>query len=311
MTMVDPGWYADPVGRHPHRYWDGARWTEHVAGPAGQGVDPIAPAPQRSQQQDTGAAQARGSIRCDPAELLAVLAEHGIQPRPAGGGTLLTEPLLLLAWSESRAEALEWWTPDGRLVAVATSIEPSDAEIEEHGTAIDEASGDMVGTRMVVADVGGTPLARTVRTLKPAKPPTYLDDPSGQRLATLRQEKIISRRPSHTIVGTRGESLGRFDGVDARGSAMVLTDAEGAQVATVVKHGAWDAANQVREMGRRAPALSVGEWLGDRVAERLWPIRRERICSVLVLDRPLGQQRPDALLTVLSPLLLEHLMGLV
>lgn len=23
-------WHPDPTGRHEHRYWDGARWTEHV-----------------------------------------------------------------------------------------------------------------------------------------------------------------------------------------------------------------------------------------------------------------------------------------
>jgi len=27
----EAGWYPDPAGRHEHRYWDGARWTEHVA----------------------------------------------------------------------------------------------------------------------------------------------------------------------------------------------------------------------------------------------------------------------------------------
>ncbi len=26
-----PGWYADPTGRHPYRYWDGKAWTHHVA----------------------------------------------------------------------------------------------------------------------------------------------------------------------------------------------------------------------------------------------------------------------------------------
>jgi hypothetical protein len=30
-----PRWAPDPVGRFAQRYWDGARWTEHVAGPAG------------------------------------------------------------------------------------------------------------------------------------------------------------------------------------------------------------------------------------------------------------------------------------
>jgi hypothetical protein len=26
------GWYADPGGNEQQRYWDGVRWTEHVAG---------------------------------------------------------------------------------------------------------------------------------------------------------------------------------------------------------------------------------------------------------------------------------------
>jgi Protein of unknown function (DUF2510) len=33
-------WYPDPSGRHEHRYWDGSRWTEHVASHGRQGVDP-------------------------------------------------------------------------------------------------------------------------------------------------------------------------------------------------------------------------------------------------------------------------------
>ena len=40
------GWFADPGGRHEHRYWDGASWTDHVADRGIAGVDPVAgPAP--------------------------------------------------------------------------------------------------------------------------------------------------------------------------------------------------------------------------------------------------------------------------
>jgi hypothetical protein len=31
MTDVPARWYADPTGRHDHRYWDGAKWTHHIA----------------------------------------------------------------------------------------------------------------------------------------------------------------------------------------------------------------------------------------------------------------------------------------
>lgn len=31
MTDTTPGWQPDPTGRHDHRYWDGASWTDNVA----------------------------------------------------------------------------------------------------------------------------------------------------------------------------------------------------------------------------------------------------------------------------------------
>lgn len=30
-AQVAPAWYADPTGRYEQRYWDGARWTDHVS----------------------------------------------------------------------------------------------------------------------------------------------------------------------------------------------------------------------------------------------------------------------------------------
>lgn len=39
------GWLRDPTGRFELRYWDGNRWTEHVARGGLQGADPLADAP--------------------------------------------------------------------------------------------------------------------------------------------------------------------------------------------------------------------------------------------------------------------------
>jgi len=35
-----PRWVPDPLGRHQFRYWDGARWTDHVADDGVVGTDP-------------------------------------------------------------------------------------------------------------------------------------------------------------------------------------------------------------------------------------------------------------------------------
>src|SRR5215211_5874004 len=37
------GWHPDPWQRSEHRYWDGARWTEHVVRGGQQTVDHAAP----------------------------------------------------------------------------------------------------------------------------------------------------------------------------------------------------------------------------------------------------------------------------
>jgi hypothetical protein len=34
-------WYADPTGRHTHRYWDGAQWTPQVADEGRTATDPL------------------------------------------------------------------------------------------------------------------------------------------------------------------------------------------------------------------------------------------------------------------------------
>ena len=42
QTSAPPfGWYPDPSSRHEQRYWDGTRWTDHVADGGQQSDDPL------------------------------------------------------------------------------------------------------------------------------------------------------------------------------------------------------------------------------------------------------------------------------
>jgi hypothetical protein len=46
MDTAGASWQPDPSGRHQHRYWDGSRWTDHVADNGVTGIDPLlAPPP--------------------------------------------------------------------------------------------------------------------------------------------------------------------------------------------------------------------------------------------------------------------------
>ncbi len=55
MADSPAGWRPDPLGRHQLRYWDGARWTEHVGDSGVVGVDPLDADP--SSQAAAGAAR--------------------------------------------------------------------------------------------------------------------------------------------------------------------------------------------------------------------------------------------------------------
>jgi len=63
MTNAFPPahWAADPSGRHEHRYWDGTRWTDHVADQGRTSVDPIAADP-TSSAAATAAADDQSSV---------------------------------------------------------------------------------------------------------------------------------------------------------------------------------------------------------------------------------------------------------
>jgi hypothetical protein len=39
--MAEAAWQSDPTGRHELRYWDGAKWTEHVADHGAQSSDAV------------------------------------------------------------------------------------------------------------------------------------------------------------------------------------------------------------------------------------------------------------------------------
>ncbi|MBS43376.1 MAG: Tellurium resistance protein [Nocardioides sp.] len=59
-------WHPDPSGRHQLRYWDGSRWTEHVADNGTASVDPLEGPPQASGGQQQ-AHESHGSHDADTA----------------------------------------------------------------------------------------------------------------------------------------------------------------------------------------------------------------------------------------------------
>lgn len=59
--MTNPAaWHPDPTGTHEYRWWDGSRWTEHVADGGQASVDPLPGGP-GSAEADSETTDAEGS----------------------------------------------------------------------------------------------------------------------------------------------------------------------------------------------------------------------------------------------------------
>lgn len=78
MTEHGPGWHADPGGRHEHRYWDGARWTDDVADAGVTSRDPLSAAA-------TGAGGATDPTVVSSSDPTATLPTAGTGTPPATG----------------------------------------------------------------------------------------------------------------------------------------------------------------------------------------------------------------------------------
>ncbi len=91
-----PDWYPDQTGRYELRFWDGSRWTEHVASGGRQGIDPLGTAPGGSPSNTLPSKKERKTIA---AQARAVGADDG----RVGGGTLLTESVLMVNQKAKRA----------------------------------------------------------------------------------------------------------------------------------------------------------------------------------------------------------------
>lgn len=91
-----PDWYPDQTGRYELRYWDGSRWTEHVASGGRQGIDPLGTTPGGSPSNTLPSKKERKTIA---AQARAVGADDG----RVGGGTLLTESVLMVNQKAKRA----------------------------------------------------------------------------------------------------------------------------------------------------------------------------------------------------------------
>ncbi|NNE74029.1 MAG: DUF2510 domain-containing protein [Acidimicrobiales bacterium] len=269
MNMPAANWYPDPSGKHEHRYWDGAGWTEHVSDHGRQSIDPIGsakPVPTTNDDSDRIRRQVQERARVDVAE--------------AGGGTLFTEPVLVV---NQKAKLIEIhneyavFDQHGSQVAAVRQVGQSAAKkVLRVLTSLDQ----FMTHSLQIVDMGGNVLLTVTRPAKFFKSTVEVGGPHGETIGRVVQQNMFGK--IRFAFEVDGETIGSMHAENWRAWNFSLQDRSGTEVARITK--TWEGLAKTLFTTADNYVLQIDQPVAG-------PLRTLVVASALVVDTALKQDQ--------------------
>jgi uncharacterized protein YxjI len=214
-------WYPDPSGRHEHRYWDGTRWTEHVSSHGRQSVD----ADMSAKPPPTVARPTEKVVRD--------VAKAGATGGPAGGGTVFTEPVLVVNQKAKLIEVnSEYAIYDGNGRQLGAVRQVGQSMLKKLVRLL--GSYDQFMThKLQVVDMAGTVLLAITRPAKVFKSRVIINDGSGRELGQVVQKNVFGKISFALEAG--GAAVGSINAENWRAWNFSIRDHTDTEVARITK----------------------------------------------------------------------------
>lgn len=217
------GWYADPLGRHQLRYYDGSQWTEHVSSngqtmidpPVGQGhVPTVDRAPEKVMRDVQRAGQA-GTAAFQ------------------GGGSVFTEPVLVVNQKAKLIEINnEYAIYDQNARQLAAVREVGQSQLKKAARFLTSLDQYMTHQLQIV-DMNGNVLLGLTRPAKVIKSRIVVTDPAGNEVGQIVQQNAIGKIRFGLESG--GRTYGLIQGENWRAWNFRIEDHTGTEVARITK----------------------------------------------------------------------------
>jgi uncharacterized protein YxjI len=216
------GWYPDPFGRHESRYWDGQRWTEHVASHGRQAVDPPTggghiPVVERATEKVVNDVQRAG-------------AQSGVAH---GGGTIFTEPILVVNQKAKLIEVNNEYAifdQHGRQLGAVRQVGQSMAK---KAIRVLTSYDQFMTHKLQVVDAYGNVLLALTRPAKVLKSRVIVQNGMGAEIGQIVQQNAIGKIRFSLEAG--GHSYGSINAENWRAWNFNIQDHTGAEVARITK----------------------------------------------------------------------------
>ncbi|WP_415646847.1 phospholipid scramblase-related protein [Stackebrandtia soli] len=224
VAQTPPGWYPDPSNSSQQRYFDGQQWTQHVH--AGQN-----PQPQKSALESVAELDLTGAS--DPGRLQQQVQAAGAQSAGPGGGTLFTEPILIVNQKTKLIELnneYSVYNQQGQQVAAVVQVGQS---------ALKKAvrflgSYDQFFTHVLeVRDGYGQVMLKVTRPRKIMKSRIIVERADGMQIGEIVQQNMIGK--INFSMQSGGSEYGQIRGENWRAWNFAIVDHTGVEIARITK----------------------------------------------------------------------------
>jgi len=263
------GWFADPLGRHQLRYYDGTQWTEHVSSngatsidpPVGQGhVPTVERAPEKVMRDVQRAGQA------------------GVAGFQGGTGSIFTEPVLVVNQKAKLIEINnEYAIYDQNARQLAAVREVGQSSLKKAARFLTSLDQYMTHQLQIV-DMNGNVMLGLTRPAKFVKSRIIVTDPTGAEVGQIVQQNAIGKIRFGLESG--GHTYGMIQGENWRAWNFRIEDHTGTEVARITK--TWEGLAKTMFTTADNYVVQIHRPLED-------PLRLLVIASALSVDTALKQ----------------------
>jgi uncharacterized protein YxjI len=236
-STTPPGWYPDPYQRFELRYFDGARWTEHVSTNSVTGVDLPEAGPAAGGAVAAAATAMTSSFGEKTPEQVQqqVFAQtrQGHNVNWEGDGTLLNEPILVV---NQKAKIFEMeaeysiFARSGQQIGGVRQVGQSSAK---KALRLLSNLDNFMTHKFEVHDPAGNVLLRITRPAKMVKSKLQVTTAGGQEIGSIVQQNMIGKIRFGLESG--GSAYGSINAENWRAWDFHIADHTGREIGRITK----------------------------------------------------------------------------